>query len=360
MRRTRADEGRPLSHTSLPTHRRRPLRALAAVTVAGAMLALAACGGGTDGAEDQSAGASADSTFEPVTIEHAFGETTIEEKPERVATWGWASNDAAIALGVVPVAMPAQSYGGDEEGVLPWNREAIEKAGAEMPTILSETEEPPYEELIAADPDVILATYSGITEEQYDKLAVIAPTVAYPDEAWSTPWRDVITTAGEALGKTDEAEQVLADIDQSVADAAEAHPEFAGKTVAAVREANAFYVYTGADPRVEFLEDLGFEVAPSVEELDTGESTFFFTLSYEETDKLTSDVLVSYSDNQQQADTFAKADSTRVMEQARTGAIAPIVGTELTAAVSPPTALSLTWGLDDYVSLLSDATRRAS
>ena len=97
--------------------------------------------------------------------------------------------------------MPAQSYGGDKEGVLPWNREAIEKAGAEMPTILSESEEPPYEEFIAAKPDVILAHYSGITEEQYDKLAAIAPTVAYPEEAWATPWRDVITTTGEVLGK---------------------------------------------------------------------------------------------------------------------------------------------------------------
>ena len=30
-------------------------------------------------------------------------------------TWGWGTADAAIALGVIPVAMPAQSYGGDEK-----------------------------------------------------------------------------------------------------------------------------------------------------------------------------------------------------------------------------------------------------
>ena len=144
-----------------------------------------------------------------------------------------------------------------------------------------------------------------------------------------------------------------------MAEAADAHPEFAGKTIAAVREQNAFYVYTGADPRVEFLADLGFEIAPSVEELDTGESTFFFTLSHEETDKLTSDVLVSYSDNQEQADAFMKADFTRVMEQSEDGTIAPIVGTELVAAVSPPTALSLTWGLDEFTSVLSEAANAA-
>jgi hypothetical protein len=33
---------------------------------------------------------------------------------------------------------------------------------------------------------------------------------------------------------------------------------------------------------------------------------------------------------------------------------------ELVASVSPPTALSLTWGLDDYVALLSEAVTSAS
>jgi iron complex transport system substrate-binding protein len=169
----------------------------------------------------------------------------------------------------------------------------------------------------------------------------------------------VITTTGEVLGKKAEAETVISDIDAAVAEAGEAHPEFQGKTIAAVKEFQAFYVYTPADPRVEFLEDLGFEIAPSVEELDTGESTFFYTLSYEETDKLTSDVLVSYSDDQKQADAFAKADTTKVMDQAKAGAIAPIVGTQLVAAVSPPTALSLTWGLDEFVSVLSKAATAA-
>lgn len=60
-----------------------------------------------------------------MTIEHAVGTTEIPEAPERVVTWGWGSMDAAIALGVVPVAMPFQSYGGDDEGVLAWVRERI-------------------------------------------------------------------------------------------------------------------------------------------------------------------------------------------------------------------------------------------
>jgi iron complex transport system substrate-binding protein len=33
--------------------------------------------------------------------------------------------------------------------------------------------------------------------------------------------------------------------------------------------------------------------------------------------------------------------------------VTSVVGTEFIASVSPPTALSLTWGLDEYVQVLS-------
>ena len=35
----------------------------------------------------------------PVTIEHAFGETTIEEEPTRVATLGWSDQDIGTLAG---------------------------------------------------------------------------------------------------------------------------------------------------------------------------------------------------------------------------------------------------------------------
>jgi len=61
-------------------------------------------------------------------------------------------------------------------------------------------------------------------QRQYDLLADIAPTVAYQGEPWTTPWRDVITTVGTALGRTAAAGQVLAGIDAALADGAAAHP----------------------------------------------------------------------------------------------------------------------------------------
>lgn len=54
----------------------------------------------------------------PVRVEHAYGETVIPAKPQRIVTWGWAGQDAVIALGEVPVGIPYFGYGGDENGAL--------------------------------------------------------------------------------------------------------------------------------------------------------------------------------------------------------------------------------------------------
>lgn len=323
------------------------------------LLTLTACGTGASGtgAGESEAGSG---SYQPVTINHAFGKTTITERPERVAAWGWASADASIALGTVPVAMQEFSYGADEQGLMPWTREALHREGAKVPTLLAETQEPPYEQIAEAAPDVILANYSGITQKQYDTLSKIAPTIAYPETPWATPWRDVVTTVGKVLGKPDEARQLLRDIDAEVAAAAEQHPEFQGKTVAAVAvDPSAFYVYKGADPRVQFLEDLGFTVAPSVSRLSTDESSFYYTLSLENLDKLTSDVLVSYAPSEQRASQIANSEPLQVMPQVQEGAVASIAGEGYVASVSPPTALSMTWGLNEYVSQLSQAAKAA-
>ena len=293
-----------------------------------------------------------------ITIQHAFGETVVPADAKNVVTLGWGSTDAAIALGVVPVAMPFDSYAGDDEGVLPWVREAVDAMGADLPTVLPDApEEPPYDAIDDANPDVILAVYSGITQEQYDLLSEIAPVVAYSGEAWSTPWRDLISTVGKALGKDAEAADVIAGIESEVADAAAAHPEFAGKTIAAVWDvAGTFYVYKTADPRVEFLLDLGFVNAPSVDELANGDATFYYTLSYEQLDQLSSDVVLNYADTEAGAEAFLTAPQTSVIPAVAAGHAAQVVGTEYISAVSPPTALSIPWGLDRLVEVLAAAS----
>lgn len=358
------------------TQPRRALPTVAVVLAATALLA--ACGGAVDATSDPAAAGSptgaeagggagtAAATSDdaaagfPVTIEHAFGETTIESAPERVVTWGWGSTDAVLALGEVPVAIPQATYGADEEGLLPWVAEELEEVGADTPTLLPDVDGVPFEQVAAQQPDVILAVYSGLTEEEYTTLSEIAPVVAYPDEAWSTPWREVVTTVGTALGMPEDAQAVVEEADAEVAEAAEAHPELEGTTVAAVADtADAFYVYEAVDPRVQFLTDLGMEVAPSVEELSTGESTFFYTLSPELVGRLGSDVLLSYAETPEQAQAFLDKPYATTLPQVRSDAVASVVGADVVASVSPPTALSLSWALDTYVDELSRAAQNA-
>lgn len=325
--------------------------AVAAATAA--LLVLSGCAADTSADSGSASG--------ETVITHAFGETVVPAEADSVVTLGWGATDAALALGVVPVAIEAQSYGGNADGVLPWVEEKLDELGADAPVVVpSSSEEPAYEDIAAVAPDLILAPYSGVTEEQYELLSEIAPTVVYPGEAWSTPWREVIDIVGAALHKEDEAAEVVEGIESTIADAAAANPEFAGKSIAAVWDVGGtFYVYKAADPRVEFLFDLGFVNAPAVDELANGDATFYYTLSYEQLDQLDSDVVVVYSDSEEELATFLAQPYAQSIPAVQSGAVAGITSAALVASVSPPTALSLTWGLDDFVASLSSAAAAA-
>lgn len=329
--------------------------ALGALAVVGA-LALSGCagsGGDTSPTED----APAADGF-PVTFEHIYGETTIETKPERIATWGWGATDAVLALGIVPVAIASMDYGGGDNRITPWVEDAIEELGGEEPVILdSATYELKVEELLAADAEVLIAPYSGLTQEEYDEVTGAGIAVVAPEEAlWSTPWRDVITETGRALGLESESEQLLSDLDAQVADAAAEHPEFAGTTIAYPSDdVDTFYLYLPADPRVEILEDLGFVTPESVTALDNGESTFYTTVSSENLDQIDAEVIFTQVESDAALETFLTSDRTTLIPAIAAGAVAAIVGEENVAAISP-TALTLPWILPEMVEKLAEAT----
>lgn len=345
----------------------RSRRSLAAAVglVAASALALAGCSSeepaGNDDAAPSAAASGATDEF-PLTIEHALGETTIEAAPERVATWGWGSTEAAIAAGVFPVAVAEQTWTVGEGNLLPWVEEAYDEAGVEHPTVLTDAEggaTVPYEEFAAAEPDVIIATYSGVTQEQYDLLSEIAPTVAYPETAWQTPWDEIITATDDALGRSAAGEAKVDEINTYLAEQAEAHPEFAGKTVAAIYDSpdeGLIYVYRAGDPRAKFLEGLGFETAPAVEELAPDDGSFFYTLSYEELDKLDSDLVVAYTYTEELAAELPTKKELQALPAVKDGMVAQQVGTVAVSAVSPPTALSVEYpeGMPKLIDALAE------
>lgn len=295
----------------------------------------------------------------PVTISHVFGETTIPTEPKRIVTWGWASQDAVLALGEVPVGIPHFAYGGDENGALGWDKDAVAALNAEFPTILPEGNEVPVEAIAALQPDLIIAAYSGLTADEYNVLSGIAPVIAYPEVPWSTSWQDVITVVGRAIGKADESLVLVDDLKQLMVDETAKYPQVQGTTFAGIAEYNGeVAVYAGLDPRMSFLEDLGMVLAPSVTELAQGE-TFFYSLSYENFEKLSSDVLISYFETPDTDATFFSNSLVALQPQVKTKAVAHVIGAELINAVSPPTALSIKWGFPQYIKLIADAATAA-
>ncbi|MEU4365214.1 iron-siderophore ABC transporter substrate-binding protein [Promicromonospora sp. NPDC023987] len=345
-------------------------RSLAAAVglVAASALALSGCASEAPTADGATpSGNTSDATDKfPLTIEHALGETTVEEAPERVATWGWGSTEAAIAAGVYPVAVAEQTWTVGEGNLLPWVEDAYDEAGIEHPTVLTDAEagaSVPYEEFAAAEPDLIVAPYSGITQEQYDLLSEIAPTIAYPETPWQTPWDEIITATADALGRSAAGEAKVDEINQYLADEAEAHPEFAGKTFAAIvdsPEEGLVYVYKSEDPRAGFLEGLGMESAPAVDELAPDDGEFFYTLSYEQLDKLDSDIVVAYTYTEEEAAALPDKKELQALPAVKDGMVVQQVGTIAVSAVSPPTALSVQYpeGMPTLVKSLSDLLKQ--
>jgi iron complex transport system substrate-binding protein len=297
----------------------------------------------------------------PVTLEHAWGETTIDAEPKRIVTWGWGNEDAVIALGVTPVGIPFHAYGGGEDGIKPWLEEALAKVEGDKPTVLENSSEPPFEQIAALEPDLILAVFSGITEEQYALFSAIAPTVAYSGDAWSTPWQDVTTIVGKALGKADEAEALVAETTTWLESEVAKHPALKEITFASANDYDgSIAVYAPLDARMKFLTDLGLTLDPSVAELAPNDGAFYYSLSYELFDDLKGDIFVTYYEEQSSLDEWLAKSYVVNYPPIANGGLAALVGTENVAAVSPPSVLSLRWGFETYLDVLAAAADKVT
>lgn len=230
--------------------------------IGGTALAALLAGCGSDASSpDAPAG---DDQF-PVTIDGAFGPTRIDRKPERVVAVGYLRDgDDAVALGVIPVAM---ATGGNfpETGLAPWTLQAL---GSAKPTILETGDDVlfPFEQIAAAQPDLILATDDRALEEHHDTLAGIAPTLAYATGAEADPWRLRAERIGKALGRSDHAAEVTRRVEELIRSTRQQHPEFEGKTVVTgpVVEGKVYVVNRETDASATLQAELGLTLSPQV------------------------------------------------------------------------------------------------
>jgi iron complex transport system substrate-binding protein len=252
-------------------------------------LVVTGCGSGDGpGSGGAASGAGPSGAF-PVTVSTAFGDVTVEEEPTRVVALGWSDAETALALGVQPVgASDWLGFGG--EGVGPWAEGLYDEA----PEIV-ETLEPSFEQIAALRPDLILDTRSAGTQERYDALSSIAPTIGQPEGAgpYQTTWQQQLDLVGSALGRAEAARSLEDEVGRQFADAAAAHPEFAGRSVAVAAYTSAGWgAYVRGDSRVDFLEQLGFSNAPAVQE--QAAENFYVPISEEQLPLLDADLTVAF------------------------------------------------------------------
>ena len=327
-------------------------------------LVLVACGSNETTSDKKTENKAEDTTSQyPITIEHAFGETVIEEKPERVATIAWGNHDVALALGDVPVGFSAANYGikDNDTGMLPWTAEKVKELGEENPNIFQDTDGLDFEAIADSNPDVILAAYSGITKEDYETLSAIAPVVAYPGAPWVTSWRDQVLLNSKGMGMEEEGKQLVKDTEKLIADTAAKYADIKGKKAAfawfSADDLSKFYVYTTADPRGEMLEELGMEYPQGIKDQIKDELSFYVELSAENADALNdTDIFVTYGDDKTLAALQADPILGKVpaIEQ---GNVVVIEDNTPLAAAGTPTPLSIQSTIDEYVSIIADIAK---
>lgn len=257
---------------ALPRTRKR-LAASTAVVLS-ALIACAGCVPSSGNAEGPSSEDSAllpaaeGRTEYPLSLETPFGETVLEERPERVAViGGLGDQESVLALDIAPVV-------GSDSNVFPWQEDTRFPEIDVFVDPWADSFE--FEALLASDPDLIVASTYGKLEDDFERLSSIAPMLAVErsgDYAWD--WRELVRGVGEATDLSDAAEREIAETETGIVEAAQAHPEYDGHTVSIIinrgQEAGIEFVNVAGSPAEELLDELGFSEHPNVEELSRAE-----------------------------------------------------------------------------------------
>jgi iron complex transport system substrate-binding protein len=230
-------------------------------------LSLAACGDSAASTET----AAADDTR---TVTHFRGTTEVPADPQRVVVLDLGELDSAIALGVTPVGAVKAPV---EEGLLSYLEDEAEDI-----ELVGEIGEPDLEKIAALEPDLILGSDVRV-EDFYDELSAIAPTVF--TETVGVAWKDNLAVHAQALGREEEAEELMAAYQERAEEVGEkVDDDLAVSIVRFVPGEIRLYAQDNFIGTV--LEDAGI-ARPAAQDV----AEFSVTVSPEQIDKATGDVV---------------------------------------------------------------------
>lgn len=287
-------------------------------------------------------------TTYPLTLKSPWGETVLEQRPERIAVVTGANDlDNTLALGVTPV------WADDWQASYEWTTDA----GSEKIATRGEvTDTIPAEDVAASDPDLIIAiqTDADILGSAYDKLAATAPVLTVDAPSWDVTWQDSVRLIGSTLDLSRRAETVISDVDATIA--AAANPAFQGKSLSFVlwlqgNETLTYRSFAGSSTE-EFFTQLGFTAPATAAQFSRDN----LLLSPENYGLIDADVVLVASPKEQfdklmATPTFAAVPA---IAQQRYALIDLSTEKELGWAVAWPSALSLPWLVGKVVPPLTE------
>lgn len=344
---------------------RRALVVLSTLTVP----ALASCGG--SGGESAPAGVSdagsADPGAFPTTVSHLYGDTEITAEPQRIATVSWVNADSVLALGMVPVGMPLVEWGGNDNSSTDWIDAALEELGAgwdsdAAPATYSEADGVNADEIAALTPDLIVAAYSGLTEDDYDTLSRIAPTIGPVAANYTSSWQDTLTAVGQATGRAEEAQEITGEVTAQLAAVGEENPAVQDSTFITGTLGltdDSIDLYTSVDTRARFFTALGMTQAELVEENTADETAFTIPWSAERADELDGDIFYTWAAPGDTIEDFQANPLFAQIPAVAAGALVLTADDHLTLSISAASALSLPWAIENVVPSVLDAVRAA-
>ena len=263
----------------------------------------------------------------PLTITHAFGETTIPEPPKRVVSAGFTGQDDLLALGIVPVAVTAW-FGDQPFGVWPW---AQPKLGNAKPVVLNLDNGIQVKQIAGLKPDLIVATDAGLDQDTYQKLAAIAPTLAQSDgDAFFEPWKDQAKAIGQAVYQSGQITSLINGVDKRFTAVADQHPQFKNKRVVLLQgKAHDDNVVAMTGWRTEFLTQMGLTIPESIAPLAVDQERAFIPRDKIKSVLGAADLLIwTTESDKDQADLLANPDVAELRSRSmfttkdQTGAIA--------------------------------------
>ena len=331
-------------------------RFLAGAVALAATLALAACGESSTAAESPCRRSAA--AF-PVTIEHAFGTTTITQKPKRVATVAWANHEVPLALGVVPVGMarpPAATT--TATACCPGSRRSSTSSAATTPVLFDETDGIDFEAVADTKPDVILAAVlrpdpGGLRHPQQDRPGP-SPTPRSPGRT-AVARHDRAGQRGARPGRGGRGARSPTSRTQ-IADATAKHPQLAGKRRCSAHvdptDLSKVGFYTAHDTRAQFFaRPRPDDPRQSSPRRPPGSDEFYPDHERRaEPDVFDDvDVIVTYGDDKLLAAAAGRPAAVEDPGRSSAARWSCCSGTTPLATAANPTPLAIPWVLDEYV-----------